>query len=155
MSALAVIRPDSWGLPLFVHILGAMILVGALGLSAISLIGAWRSNSPALTRLGFLSLFYGAIPGWIVMRGGAQWIANKEGLDNDKVDLTWLNIGMSTADAGFLFLIIATVIGWVALRRIKRDGSGPVIPTRIATGLVSIMLVAYLVAVWAMTVKPT
>jgi hypothetical protein len=29
MSALAVIRPDSWNFPLFLHVLGAMILVGA------------------------------------------------------------------------------------------------------------------------------
>jgi hypothetical protein len=128
--------------------------VGALTLSAVSLVAAWRSNSAALTRLGFMSLFYGAIPGWIVMRGGAAWIANKEGLDNSNIDLSWLNIGNSAADGGFLLLIIATVIGGLMVRRIKRDGSASQVPTRIATGLVSLMLVAYLVAVWAMTTKP-
>jgi hypothetical protein len=154
MSWLGVIRPHDWDLPLIVHILGAMILVGALTLSAVSLIAAWRSNSAALTRLGFMSLFYGAIPGWIVMRGGAAWIANKEGLDNSNIDLSWINIGNSAADGGFLLLIIATVIGGLMVRRIKRDGSASQVPTRIVTGLVSLMLVAYLVAVWAMTTKP-
>jgi hypothetical protein len=154
MSTLGLIRPHDWDLPLIVHILGAMILVGALTLSAVSLIAAWRTNSGPLTRLGFMSLFYGAIPGWIVMRGGAQWIASKEGLDNDNVDLTWLNIGFSTADMGFALLIIATVIGGLMVRRIRRDGSPSPIPTRIATGLVSLMLIGYLVAVWAMTTKP-
>jgi hypothetical protein len=154
MSALGVIRPHDWDLPLIVHILGAMILVGALMLSAVSLVAAWRTNSAAMTRLGFMSLFYGAIPGWIVMRGGAAWIANKEGLDGSNIDIAWLNIGNATADGGFLLLIIATVIGWLMVRRIKRDGSASPVPTRIATGLVSLMLVAYLVAVWAMTTKP-
>ncbi|MDX6608029.1 MAG: hypothetical protein QOD14_2569 [Solirubrobacterales bacterium] len=154
MSALGVIRPHDWDLPLIVHILGAMILVGALMLSAVSLVAAWRTNSAAMTRLGFMSLFYGAIPGWIVMRGGAAWIANKEGLDGSNIDIAWLNIGNATADGGFLLLIIATVIGWLMVRGIKRDGSASPVPTRIATGLVSLMLVAYLVAVWAMTTKP-
>jgi hypothetical protein len=154
MSALGLIRPHDWDLPLILHILGAMTLVGALTLSAVSLIAAWRTNSGSLTRLGFMSLFYGAIPGWIVMRAGAAWIANKEGLDNSNIDLSWLNIGNATADGGFLLLIIATVIGGLMVRRIRRDGSPSPIPTRIATGLVSLMVVAYLVAVWAMTTKP-
>jgi hypothetical protein len=151
----SVTRPDSWDLPLFVHILGAMILVGGLTLSAISLIAAWRSGSAALTKLGFMSLFYGALPGYIVMRGGAQWIAHKEGLDNDNVDLSWINIGFSVSDLGFVLLLISLVIGGIAVRRINRgEGGAPRVSARIATGLVSLFLIACLVAVWAMTVKP-
>src|SRR5262249_15455330 len=104
-------RADDWKLPLFVHISGAMLLVGALTLATVSLIVAWRSGSVALTRLGLKSVLYGAVPGWIVMRGGAQWIAHKEGLDNDNVDLTWLNIGFTTSDLGLVFLIVLLVIG--------------------------------------------
>jgi hypothetical protein len=156
MSVLALVRPDSWDLPLFVHIFGAMLLVGALTLSAVSLIAAWRSGSAPLTKLGFMSLFYGAIPGYIVMRGGAAWIAHKEGLDNDKVDLTWINIGFSVSDIGVVLLIAALVIGGTSVRRINRGGGGTAnIAARIATGLISIFLVACLIAVWAMTVKPT
>ncbi len=151
----ALIRPDEWKLPMFVHVLGALTLVGALAVSAIALIGAWRSNSGALTRLGFMTLFYGAIPGWIVMRGGAQWIQHKEGLDNDKVKLTWLDIGFTMADMGFVLLIVSTVIGGLMVRRIRASGSPSPVPTRIATGLVSLLLIGYLVAVWAMAAKPT
>jgi hypothetical protein len=155
MSVLAVTRPDSWDLPLFVHILGAMILVGALTLSAVSLIAAWRNGSAPLTKLGFMSLFYGAIPGYILMRGGAQWIAHKEGLDNDDVDLSWINIGFSVSDLGFVLLVVALVIGGIKVRRINRgEGGTPSVSARIATGLISVFLIACLVAVWAMTTKP-
>ena len=155
MSILAFTRPDSWDLPLFVHILGAMVLVGALTLSAVSLIAAWRSGSAPLTKLGFMSLFYGAIPGYILMRGGAQWIAHKEGLDKDNVDLSWINIGFSVSDLGFVLLAVALVIGGIAVRRINRgEGGTPRVSARIATGLVSLFLIACLVAVWAMTTKP-
>jgi hypothetical protein len=151
----SVTRPDSWDLPLFVHILGAMILVGGLTLSAISLIAAWRSGSAALTKLGFMSLFYGALPGYVVMRAGAQWIAHKEGLDNDNVDLSWVNIGFSVSDMGFVLLLVSLVIGGIAVRRINRgEGGTPSVSARIATGLISVFLLACLVAVWAMTTKP-
>ena len=154
MSVLALIRPDSWDLPLFVHIFGAMLLVGALTLSAVSLIAAWRSGSAPLTKLGFMSLFYGAIPGYIVMRGSAQWIANKEHLEDS--DVSWIGIGFGVSDLGFLLLIISLVIGGIAVRRINRgEGGTPNVSARIATGLVSLFLIACLVAVWAMTVKPT
>jgi hypothetical protein len=160
MSALtrlaSVTRPDSWDFPLFLHILGAMVLVGALTLSAVALIAAWRSGSAALTKLGFMSLFYGAIPGYLLMRGAAQWIAHKEGLDNDDVDLSWINIGFSVSDLGFVLLVIALVIGGIKVRSINRgQGGTPSVSVRIATGLVSVFLIACLVAVWAMTVKPT
>jgi hypothetical protein len=103
-----------------------------------------------------MTLFYGAIPGYILMRGGAQWIAHKEGLDNDNVDLSWINIGFSVSDLGFLLLVIALVIGGITVRRINRgEGGTPSVSARIATGLISVFLIACLVAVWAMTVKPT
>jgi hypothetical protein len=157
MSALTTIgsvtRPDGWDLPLFVHILGAMVLVGGLTLSAISLIAAWRSGSAALTKLGFMSLFYGALPGYIVMRGGAQWIAHQEHLEDS--DVSWIGIGFGVSDLGFLLLIISLIIGGIAVRRINRgEGGAPTVSARIATGLVSLFLLASLVAVWAMTTKP-
>jgi hypothetical protein len=150
MSTIALIRPHDWDLPLIVHIFGAMVLVGALALSAVSLIASWRSGSAALTKLGFMSLFYGALPGYIVMRGGAQWIAHKEGLENS--DISWINIGFSVSDLGFVLLVVSLVIGGIGIRKINRgEGGAPSISARIATGLISLFLVACLVAVWAMT----
>ncbi len=150
----SITRPDSWDLPLFIHILGAMTLVGGLTLSAVALIAAWRNGSAALTKLGYMSLFYGALPGYIVMRGGAQWIAHKEHLEDS--DVSWIGIGFGVSDMGVVLLIISLVIGGIAVRRINRGGGGtPTISARIATGLVSLFLLACLVAVWAMTTKPT
>jgi hypothetical protein len=153
MSALALIRPDNWDLPLFLHIAGAMILVGALTLSAISLIAAWRSGSAALIRLAYKSLFYGALPGYIVLRAGAEWIADKEGLSGS--NLTWIGIGYGVSDTGFLLILISLIVGGISVRKMNRGEQPSRISARIVTGLVSLVLVAYLVAVWAMTVKPT
>jgi hypothetical protein len=147
----SVTRPDSWDLPLFLHILGAMVSVGALSLSVLSLAGAWRTGSEALTRLGYRALLWGAVPGYVVLRGAAQWIANKEGLEDS--DLAWVNMGFSVTDAGILLLIISTVLAARAVRRSSR-GEGPAVSARAATVLAAILLLAYLVTVWAMTAKP-
>jgi hypothetical protein len=153
MTQLALLRAHDTIVPLFLHIAGAMVLVGALTLSSVSLIAAWRSGSAALTRLAYMSLFYGALPGYIVFRAGAQWIADKEGL-TDVSNVTWLDIGYSVSDLGALLLIIALVIGGLSVRRMNRGGQASPIAARVVTGLVSLVLVAYLVAVWAMTTKP-
>jgi len=152
MSALAVIRPDSWFFPLFLHIAGAMVLVGALTLASVYLIASWRSNSVALIRTAYMSLFYAALPGYIVFRVGAEWIADKEGLADS--DLTWIGIGYGVSDLGALLLIVALVIGGISVRRMNRGGTPSPIAARIVTGLVSLVLIAYLVAVWAMSTKP-
>jgi hypothetical protein len=68
---------------------------------------------------------------------------------------SWIDIGFTAADFGLLLLIVSMIAAGIAVRRLKRVGSGPTVSARIATGLVSLLLVAYLVAVWAMTTKPT
>ena len=108
---LALIRPDSWFFPLFLHIAGAMVLVGALTLASVYLIASWRSGSAALIRTAYMSLFYAALPGYIVLRVGAEWIADKEGLTDS--NLTWVGIGYGVSDMGALLLIIALVIGGI------------------------------------------
>lgn len=153
MSVLGVIRPDSWFFPLFLHIAGAMVLVGALTLASLYLIASWRTGSVALIRTAYMSLFYAALPGYIVFRVGAEWIADKEGLADS--DLTWIGIGYGVSDLGALLLIIALVIGGISIRRMNRGRTPSPIAARIVTALVSLVLVAYLVAVWAMTAKPT
>jgi len=149
MSVVAAIRPDDWNIALFVHILGAMLLVGALVLVLTAL--AWRD-----VRLGFRSLLFGVLPGWIVMRGGAQWIASKEGLDEGDVP-AWVDVGFIVSDPLLLFLIIATRCAGIATRR-QRRGDAPAGGGGLRTAalvLVTLMLVASFVAVWAMSTKPT
>ena len=96
MSPIALIRPHDWTIPLLVHIFGAMLLVGALTLAAVSLIAAWRSGSARLIRLAYMSLFYGALPGYIVFRVGAEWIVSKEHLSDS--NLAWIGIGYGVSD---------------------------------------------------------
>jgi len=151
---LATIRPDSWDFPLLLHVLGAMLLVGTLILAASALMLAWRDGSASLVRLGYRSLLIGALPAWIVMRGAAEWIADKEGLTGDEVP-SWVDIGYSIADPGLLLLLASTVLAGLALRRAGRAGSGGGDGLSLAsTVIVALLLIAYLVAIWAMTTQP-
>jgi hypothetical protein len=128
-----------------------MLLVGTLILSASALLLAWRDGEAALIRLGYRSLLVGALPAWVLMRGAAEWIASKEDLDDSTV--SWVQIGFNTADVGFALLVVSTVLAGLAVRRIGRsERPGPF--GRAPAGLVSLLLIAYLVAVWAMTTKP-
>jgi hypothetical protein len=154
VDLLATIRPGEWELPLFLHVLGAMAMVGALALALIYLVPAWRGGSLDSLSLGFRTLLYAALPSFIVMRVAAQWIADEQGYTGDDVP-GWVNVGFITTDAGLLFLVIALIVAGVAVRRARRAGTEPGAgSTRTATVLVSVLLVAYLVAIWAMTAKP-
>ena len=148
VSVLAAVRPDSWNLPLFVHIFGAMLLVGALVLAATYLFAAWRGDSADSLRYALRSLTLGAFPGYILLRGSSEWIADKEGWNNVDPAPNWIDVGYIVADAGLLLLIIASLAGWLALRRGVAGG------VRVAAVLVALLIVADVVAIWAMTTKP-
>ena len=154
VDVVAAIRPDSWNFPLLLHVLGAMLLVGTLILAASALILAWRDGSASLLRVGYRSLVLGALPSWIVMRAAAEWIADKEGLTGDEVP-SWVDMGYSIADPGFLLLLVSTVFAGLAVRRAGRtDGPAGDGLRGVSTAIVSLLLIAYLVAIWAMTTKP-
>jgi hypothetical protein len=144
VTLLAAIRPDDWNLALFVHILGAMTLVGALALVLVAL--AERN-----LRLGYRSLLLGVLPGWIVMRGGAEWIAEKEKVNDLDPVPSWVDVGYSVSDPMLVLIIIATVCAGIAVRRQRRGGA----LRGTALVLTAVMLVAAFVAVWAMATKPT
>jgi len=149
-SVLAAVRPDSWNFPLFVHVLGAMILVGGT-LTAASALAFARGDVRTL-RLGYWSLLAVSLPGYILMRIGAQWIYSKEGLDDAPIEEAWTGIGFAVADAGALLLLIALIVGGVGVRRL-RGGSGTGLLR--ATMVISLLLLAaYVVAIWAMSAKP-
>jgi hypothetical protein len=142
---LAAIRPDDWNLALLVHVAGAMALVAALVVVVVTGAGALRRGDGAavLSRLAFRGLLIGVLPAFVVMRVGAEWIAAEQ----DWGDPTWIGIGYMTADAGLLVAIIATVLAWRAAKR--GDGNRAVIV------LCGVLLIAYAVAIWAMTTKPS
>jgi hypothetical protein len=148
----AAIRPDDWNFALLIHVLGAMVLVGALVLAASALLFAWRGGSASLVRLGFRALLLGALPGWILMRVGAEWIASKEDLTDSTV--SWIEIGYNAADVGLLVILVSTVLGGFAMRRASGGGGSGGLG-RASGVLVSLLLVVYVVAIWAMTTKPT
>jgi hypothetical protein len=153
MTLLAAIRPDDWNLPLFLHLLGAMALVGALLLVAVSLAGAGRGGSVATVRLGFRALLFAALPAWILMRGTAQWLESEENLDEDPPE--WVDLGYLISESTLLLLIGATVCAGLAARRARRGVVGGGGLSGAVVVLVAISLVAYLVAIWAMATKPS
>jgi hypothetical protein len=150
--SVAVLRPNDWDLPLFLHVLGAMVLVGTLVVALTALAGSWRvggaGDGSALRRLAFRALLVGALPSYVLMRIGAEWIASEENLD--EADAAWIDVGYITADLSLLVLIGATVVAWVAVRRGPAGGA----LGRVATVFVAALLAAYVVAVWVMTTKP-
>jgi hypothetical protein len=147
VTVLAAIRPDDSNFPLFLHVLSAMLLFGAVVLAVVSVAG----GSQAGLRLGFRSLLIGAIPAWIAMRLSAQWIASEQNLLDEGVDTpAWVDIGFITSEGSLLVLIAATVCAGIGARRERSGG------LRTATVvLVAITIVAYVVALWAMSTKPT
>ena len=152
MSVLAAIRPDEWNLPLFLHVLGAMVLVGTLVLAGTGLAGVARGDGAGSLRLAYRSLLIGALPAWIVMRVAAQWIADEEGLGDEPPQ--WVDIGFMTSEPTFLLIIVATILTGVGARKAARGGGGGT-QGRIAAVLIAISLLAYVFAIWAMTTKPT
>lgn len=153
MSVLAAVRPDSWNFPLFLHVLGAMILVGGLVTAASAL--AFARGDARLLRLGYWSLLAVSLPGWVLMRIGAQWIYTKERWDDlpEGIDEPgWLGIGWITADLGGLLLLVSLIAGGVGVYRLREGKGSGLLKVTLVLSLV--LLAAYVVAVWAMAGKP-
>ena len=145
-------------LSLLVHILGASILVGGLITAFTLQVVGWSRETPAgasqLARLGFFALLCLALPGWILMRAGAQWVWTEAGWDDVESEPTWLGIGWITGDLGGLFILVSVILAGVGARRLRRNEGTTSTLVRIATVLTAIALIAYVVTVWAMSGKP-
>ncbi|MGI8607263.1 MAG: hypothetical protein ACR2L0_08975 [Gaiellaceae bacterium] len=149
---IALVRPDDWNFPLLLHVAGAMLLVGALVTVAALLLLAWRGDSPRLVRLGFRTLLTAAIPPYVLVRVGAEWINSKENIPDEAA---WIGIGYITADAGLLLLLVSTILAGLASRKARREPPGGGRLARIAAVLTLLLVAAYVVAIWAMTAKPS
>ncbi len=141
----ALVRPDSWNLPLFLHVLGAMTLVGSV--AAVALASSKAVDSVLFRRVTFLTLTTVVLPAWVLMRFAGQWIDSKENLPDDP---TWLGVGFIVGDTGLIVLLAITIIGWMATRKEGRRWA-----PKTVTILSTLYLIALLVAMWAMTTKPT
>jgi hypothetical protein len=144
--------------PLLLHILGASIMLGGL-ITALSLqLVGWARESAAgalqVARLAFYSLLCVAVPGWILMRVGAQWIYSEEGWEDVDPEPTWLGIGWITSEAGGLLILVGTILAGLGARRLRSSGETTSTLVRIAAVLTALALIAYGVTVWAMSAKP-
>ena len=151
IDLLAVVRPDEQNFPLFVHVLGATILVGGLLAGASTL--AYARGETRFLRLGYWTLLAVALPGLIIMRIGAQWIYTKQGWDEEGVEEpAWIAIGGVTADIGGVLFLLSLAVGGVGLYRLREGKGQGLLKATMVIGL--ILLAAYVVAVWAMAGKP-
>jgi hypothetical protein len=133
--------------PPFLHVLGAMTLVGALLTVMLVSWVAWRRPDIAvLRRTAWTTLIAVALPAYIVMRLAGQWIYSKEGFSGND-DPTWLGVGFGVADAGLLLLLITIGAAFWWLR------SGKPVAGRIVAVLSAVYLVLLAVAWLAMSGK--
>ena len=150
---LALIRTHDVDLAVVVHVAGAMTLVGGLVTAAVASIAGWRDETPRLRRFSVMTLLAVALPGWIVMRVGAEWAYEKESWDKIKDSPTWLDIGYFGSDIGGFLLLVALILGGIGMRRSRTGGGDGLLR---ASGVIAVLLViVYAVVVWAMGGKPS
>lgn len=152
---IAIADRPGWEFPLFLHVLGAMLLVGFLLAVLFALLAAARrTDTPAqltLTRFAFKTLLIGVLPSWLLMLISAFWTEEEAPFDEEAA---WIGIGHVVAEPiGLLGFILATLFAGLAVRRLKRDGSSSGF-VRASTIFTTILVIAYLVAIFAMTTKP-
>jgi hypothetical protein len=147
---LALVRPDSWNLPLFLHVLGATVTFGATATVAILAFAGMRGDPDRaqwLRRLAFRIGLFVLVPAFILMRVAAQLIADKEYPGNAKTP-GWLDVGFIVTEPGAVLIIITLILAWLSARR-TRSRVAAVVPW-----LATVYLVALGVAWFAMSAKP-
>jgi hypothetical protein len=151
---LAAIRAAGQDFPVLLHIVGATVVFGALLASATSL--ALARGEVRLLRLGYYSLLLVGLPALILMRLSGEWIYRKQGWDDLPASIgepTWLGIGFDVADYGGILFLLALVLGGVGIRQLRNGKGAGLLKVTMVIALV--LVVAYIVAVWAMTGKPS
>ena len=141
---LAIVRPDSWNFPLFLHVLGAIAVTGATAAAFVAALAAHRL--PWLRVVVARTLLLAVFPAWLVMRVAGQWTDSKENVPGDP---GWLGVGFLVGDAGFVLLVVAMILGAVSVRRPERGW-----PLRAVAVISGLYFVALLVAMFAMSGKP-
>ena len=141
---IAVLQPESGNLPLFMHVLGATVLFGTVGVVTVAGF-AYRTradNEHLLKRVTQYTFLWGVLPAYIVMRVGAQWIDSKEFPNGDEPG--WVGVGFLISDVGAILVIIVGILLLVRRQRILLA-----VPL-----LTTLYLVALAVAWVAMSGKP-
>jgi hypothetical protein len=133
--------------PLFLHVLGAMTLFGAILAAVITSTVAWRRPDLAFLRAATFRALVSAVPGYVVFRIAAQVIYSDEKDIFGGKDPTWIGVGFIVSDAGLLLLLLSIGLAYWWKR------SGKPVAGRIVAGLASIYLVLLGVAWFAMSAK--
>jgi hypothetical protein len=152
-----LIRPDSWNFPLFLHVAGAMLVTASLVVAVAALFLAWRADGEqraAITRFAFRTLLIAGIPSYFLMHGAAEWIVSRENIPSDN-EPGWVGIGYGTADIGGILMLLATILAWLGARRLRSGGGGGGGLAKAATVLATLVVALFVVAIWAMTTKPS
>ena len=157
MTMVASICGPTCGFPLFLHVLGAIVLFGGTAAVVTLAFASLSRDAPAaafLRRVAFFTMLAVVWPGLIAMRIAGQWILSGDlysGVEDS--DPTWLGIGFMVGDIGVLVVALLTLFGWLAYRQTRPDRARPA-TARIFAGLATIYLAALVVAWWAMSAKP-
>jgi NADH:ubiquinone oxidoreductase subunit 6 (subunit J) len=141
---LALVRPDSWNFPLFLHVLGAIVLVGAVAATVAT--SASSQQWPWLRPIVFWTVLTTVIPAWLLMRLAGQWTDSREPIGDGS---GWLNVGYIVGDAGLVLLLLTAVVSWIGKRRPERHWPGETVAV-----IATIYLAGLLVAMFAMSGKP-
>lgn len=141
---LALLRPDSFNFPLFLHVLGAMTVTGATAAAFVCAVSEPRW--PWLRLVLARTLIFATFPAWILMRLGGAWEDSRSPIGDNA---GWLGVGYIVADAGFVLLIVAMILAAVGVRRPQRNW-----PIRTVAAITGLYFVALIVAMFAMTGKP-
>ena len=153
-EVLAAIRPDDQSFALLLHLVGATVVFGALLASATSL--ALARGDTRLLRLGYFSLLLVGLPGLILLRLAGEWLYQLQNWDELPAQIdepAWLGIGFLVADWGGSSSscrsrsAASASTGWATAR-----ADAGLLKVTMVISLV--LIVAYVVAVWAMTGKP-
>jgi uncharacterized membrane protein YkgB len=150
-----LIRPDSWNFPLFLHVAGAMLVTASLVVAVAALGLAWRAEAEeraAITRFGFRTLLIAGIPSYFLMHGAAEWIVSRENIPSDN-EPGWVGLGYGMADIGGILMLLATILAWLGARRLRSGGGAGL--AKSATVLATLVVAMFVVAIWAMTTKPS
>ena len=152
---LAAIRPDDQSFALLLHLVGATVVFGALLASATSLAAGARRDPAASARLLLAPARRPPRPDPAPARRRMALPAPELGRASrpDRSSPPGSAIGFIVADWGGLLLLLALALGGVGIHRLGNGKGGTVLLK--ATMVISLILIlAYVVAVWAMTGKP-
>ena len=118
-AILATARPDSWNVPLFVHVLGAMVLVGG-SVTATSALAFAKGDVRLRLRLGDWTLLAVALPGYVIMRIGAQWIPRRStGTRSPTTRPDRLRHRLHRRGRRSAPMLIALIVGGIGMRKLR------------------------------------